>query len=168
MILKRKRLRDHFETLADYEGKLIRVARGEVFYVRDGKATSLNYLSNGKLSNDVNNPTIIDGKKLTWNDVYEVPTMPGDVRNTLVDLVSKIPTSVQTQLKDKATQLVNQGISNINPTDPSLLPYNAATKNAIQVANGMSTSGISVMNANNMYIVIAVLAGIALMIYFKK
>jgi hypothetical protein len=87
-------------------------------------------------------------------------------------LVSKISSSVQTQLKDKATPLVNQGISNINPTDPSLLPYNAATKNAIQVANGMATNGISQMsffsNPNNMYVVIAVIAGIALMIYFKK
>lgn len=167
MIFKKKRLRDHFDTLSNYEGKLIRVAKGEVFYVKDGIATSLNYLSNGKLSNDINNPTIIDGKPMTWNDVKEVSSMPGsDTGNKLVELIGKIPSNVQTQLIQKGKTALG-----INENDPALLPMNASKKQAISVANGMSNSGYSQLSINPMtmtYIMGVAVVLIIVIMYMKK
>lgn len=163
MILQRKRLRDHFETLADYDGQLIRVARSKVYSVKNGVATYVDKLP-------FYDPNV--GRSRGWDEVIEVSTMPGNTGDQLVDVVSKIPSSVQAALKEKATQLVNQGLTNIDATYPGLGPMTKAKKDAIQVANGMATNGISQMsffsNPNNMYVVIAVIAGIALMIYFKK
>lgn len=75
LIGKRNRLRDrnrdHFDFSPYPDGQLVRVDRGEVFYVENGNGISLNQLSGGKLSNDGSHPTIIKGKPYTWANVVE-------------------------------------------------------------------------------------------------
>lgn len=62
---------DHFDFSGYPDGQLVRVDRGEVFYVENGQGISLNQLSGGKLSNDASNPTMINGRPYTWANVVE-------------------------------------------------------------------------------------------------
>lgn len=62
---------DHFDFSGYPDGQLVRVDRGEVFYVENGQGISLNQLSGGKLSNDASNPTMIKGRPYTWANVVE-------------------------------------------------------------------------------------------------
>ncbi len=162
MAYRRKRFRDHLETLADYENKLIRVARNKVYWVRGGSAM---YVDKLPFTDEL-------GRVRDWPEVIEVAVMPGDVRNQVVDLVSKIPSNIQEQLKAKANQLASQGISNINvnPRDPSLLPYNSATKNALNVVNGMpNTTEASVFGgASTSTVLLVGLVALGLILYIMK
>lgn len=160
MAYRRKRFRDHLETLADYENKLIRVARGKVYWVRGGSAM---YVDKLPFTDEV-------GRTRDWPEVIEVSVMPGDVRNQVVNAVAQIPSNIQEQLKAKANQLATQGLSNvnINPRDASLLPYNAQTKNALNVVNGMySEASISDAKNTTTYLIVGLVA-IGLILYIMK